>query len=277
MPRMSLPNVTPRVFCTISGLVVVGLLLSACAGSSLQKKAGGMVPAAELEAERQQRQALHVQQQLKDLRNQSATKGELEEQPALEEKLAKLSIILLEKRALIKNLGERLKEVILEVVRMKAKLRSLESKAEAASNLAETEIALKALMAKGNTWEDDPTFSKADQLTKLSALEFKKGNYGGTRYLTGQAKNLIKDARERSMSREMVPMLEGEVPFAMPLPLQLLKKGDAREGPGVQFNVLYSLNQGTPLIGHSYKGEWVRVEGGDGRGGWIFYKLLGGN
>ena len=60
MPRMSLPNVTPRMFCTISGLVVVGLLLSACAGFSLQKKTEGMVPTAELEAERQQRQALQV-------------------------------------------------------------------------------------------------------------------------------------------------------------------------------------------------------------------------
>ncbi len=220
MPRMSLPNVTPRMFCTISGLVVVGLLLSACAGFSLQKKAEGMVPAAELEAERQQRQALQVQRQEADLTNQSVTRGELEEKPAaeslkrqelqkryqqqeqvlrsqsvpaedLEQKLAKSSILLLEKRAQIKKLTERLEEVILEVVRVKAKLRSLESKAEAASNLAEAEIALQALKAKRNKWKDDPTFSKADQLTTLSALEFKKGNYGGTRYLTVQAKSLM--------------------------------------------------------------------------------------
>ncbi|MDA2912153.1 hypothetical protein MYX04_14635, partial [Nitrospiraceae bacterium AH_259_D15_M11_P09] len=180
---MSLPNVTPRVFCTISGLVVVGLLLSACAGFSLQKNSGGMVPAAELEAERQQRQALHVKQQklLEELRNQTAAKDELEEQlateglkrqalnqrqeqfeqdlkqqsavrQALDDGAANLHLLLLEKEARVNRLTEQLEKVILEVVRAKAKLRSLESKAEAASHLAEAEIAVKALKAKGKRW-----------------------------------------------------------------------------------------------------------------------------
>ncbi|MCH6556728.1 MAG: SH3 domain-containing protein [Nitrospirae bacterium] len=306
MSSMSLPNVTPRVFCTISGLVVVGLLLSACAGFSLQKKTEGMVPAAELEAERQQRQALQVKQQqlLEELRNQTAAKGELEEQfaaeglkrqalkqrqeqfeqdlkqqsavrRALDDGVANLHLLLLEKKAHIARLTEQLEKVILEVVRAKAKLRSLESKAEAASDLAEAEIAVKALKAKGKRWESDPSFIKAEQLTKLSAREFKKGNYGGALYLTSQAKSLIKGARERSMNQEMTSRVAGEVPFVLPLPLQLLSKSNVREGPGLHFKVLYSLAKGTALIGHAYKGQWVRVKSEDGRGGWVFYKLVG--
>lgn len=306
MSSMSLPNVTPRVFCTISGLVVVGLLLSACAGFSLQKKTEGMVPAAELEAERQQRQALQVKQQqlLEELRNQTAAKGELEEQfaaeglkrqalkqrqeqfeqdlkqqsavrRALDDGVANLHLLLLEKKAHIARLTEQLEKVILEVVRAKAKLRSLESKAEAASDLAEAEIAVKALKAKGKRWKSDPSFIKAEQLTKLSAREFKKGNYGGALYLTRQAKSLIKGARERLMNQEMSPMVEGEVPFALPLPLQFLSKSNVREGPGLHFKVLYSLEKGTALIGHAYKGQWVRVKSENGRGGWVFYKLVG--
>ena len=271
MPRMSLPNVTPRMFCTISGLVVVGLLLSACAGFSLQKKTEGMVPAAELEAERQQRQALHVKQQQleRDLKQQSAVRQ------ALDDDAAKLHLLLLEKEARINGLTEQLEKVILEVVRAKAKLRSLESKAEAASNLAEAEIAVKALKEKAKRWKSDPSFIKAEQLTKLSAREFKKGNYGGALYLTSQAKSLIKGARERFMNQEMSPMVEGEVPFALRLPLQLLSKSNVREGPGLHFKVLYSLEKGTTLIGHAYKGQWVRVKSEDGRGGWVFYKLVG--
>ncbi|MBW8065127.1 MAG: hypothetical protein FVQ04_04500, partial [Nitrospira sp.] len=169
---MSLPNVTPRVFCTISGLVVVGLLLSACAGFSLQKKTEGMVPAAELEAERQ---ALEQRQEQfeQELKQQSAARQ------GLDDDAAKLHLLLLEKEARINGLTEQLGKVILEVVRAKAKLRSLESKAEAASDIAEAEIAVKAMKAKGKRWGSDPSFIKAEQLTKLSAREFKKGNYGG--------------------------------------------------------------------------------------------------
>ena len=66
--------------------------------------------------------------------------------------LAKLQLRLLERDAQIKQLEERLNsqqemldEAIQEVVRAKAKLRTLESKAEAASEMAEAEIAIKAL------------------------------------------------------------------------------------------------------------------------------------
>ncbi|MDA2912111.1 hypothetical protein MYX04_14425, partial [Nitrospiraceae bacterium AH_259_D15_M11_P09] len=103
-----------------------------------------MVPAAELEAERQQRRALHVKQQhlLDELRKQSAAKGELEEQlaaeglkrqaleqrqeqlerdlrqqsavrEALDDGVAKLHL-LLEKEAHLARLTEQLEEVILK-------------------------------------------------------------------------------------------------------------------------------------------------------------------
>ena len=64
-----------------------------------------------------------------------------------EDNIAKLQLRLLERDAQIKQLEERLNsqqemldEAIQEVVRAKAKLRSLESKAEAASEMAEAEI-----------------------------------------------------------------------------------------------------------------------------------------
>jgi hypothetical protein len=194
----------------------------------------------------------------------------------LEDKLAKQQLVLLEKDAKNKDLDRRLDEAILEVVRTKAKLRSLESKAEAVSTLAEAEIALKALKPTSGTAKD-PDFLQAEQLLKSSGLELKKENYGGALYLAAQAKNIINQSQERSSGRGKTPMLAGEVPFAMPLPLRAISTSKVREGPGLNFKVLFTLPAGAALEGYSYKGPWVRVQSEeDNRGGWVYYSLIDG-
>ena len=118
-----------------------------------------------------------------------------------ESEIAKIRLQVLEKEAESKALEERLNiqqvmldEAIQEVVRAKAKLRSLESKAEAASEMAEAEIAVKALKVTLKDKGEDSEIVKAEQLLKMSVKEFQKENYGGALYLTSQAKGHIKNA-----------------------------------------------------------------------------------
>ena len=66
---------------------------------------------------------------------------------ALNETNVKLQLKLLERNAELTRLDDERSEAILEVVRTKSKLRGIESKAEAASTLAEVEIALKQVKA----------------------------------------------------------------------------------------------------------------------------------
>ena len=203
--------------------------------------------------------------------------------------LAKLQLRLLERDAQIKQLEERLNsqqemldQAIQEVVRAKAKLRSLESKAEAASEMAEAEIAIKALKARLAGQTPNPELIKAQELLQMSAQEFKKENYGGAVYLTSQAKGHIRAAQVRRGGREKVapikrlPPVKGEVFFALPLPLQVLKTSNLREKPDLEGKVITTLEKGTPLIGYSYKGQWVRVLSEDGNNGWVFQSLVGG-
>ncbi len=188
----------------------------------------------------------------------------------LDDKLAKSQLLSLEREAQSKELNRKLEEAILEVVRAKAKLRSIESKAEAASHLAEAEIALKTL--KGSAaGQRDQDFAQVEEMLKLGALEFKKENYGGALYLTSQAKSLLKEGQERSQNRDQTPLLKGEVLFAYPLPLRVASEVKAREGPGLEFKELHSLGSGEAVVGLSYKGQWVRVKAKDGRAGWIMY------
>jgi hypothetical protein len=188
---------------------------------------------------------------------------------------AELYLQLLEGQARLSRLTDQLGEAILEVVRTKAKLRSLESRAEAASDLAEAEIAIQALMSKGEDWESDPGVIKARELSELSAREFEQGNYGGALYLTGQAKNVIRTVEARSINQAAHSMVEGEKAFSLPLPLLLLNDSDVRQGPDDRSSVVLTLPEGADLIGYSYKGQWVHVKTADGVGGWVYYRNLG--
>ena len=206
-----------------------------------------------------------------------------------EDNIAKLQMRLLERDAQIKQLEKRLNsqqemldEAIQEVVRAKAKLRSLESKAEAASEMAEAEIAVKALKAQLAGQTRNPELIKAQELLKMSAQEFKKENYGGAVYLTSQAKGHIRAGQIRLAGREKaapikrLPPIKGEVFFALPLPLQVVRTSNLRKQPDLESNVITTLEKGTPLIGYSYKGQWVRVTSKDGTNGWVFQTLVGG-
>ncbi|MCG6917156.1 MAG: SH3 domain-containing protein [Deltaproteobacteria bacterium] len=219
--------------------------------------------------------------QYKELRGEN--KKLLQSLESLEAEIAKTNLRILEKEAQIRELEDRLDsqqkmldEAIQEVVRAKAKLRSLESKAEAASEMAEAEIAVKALKVQLAARGEDPEVAKAEQLLKMSVEEFEKENYGGALYLTSQAKGQIKSGQMRLGDKKKLKSIEGEVLFAQPLPLQVLKNSNLREMPDLKSNILTTLDKGTLLIGYSYKDQWVRVTREDGISGWIFQTLVGG-
>lgn len=194
---------------------------------------------------------------------------------AQEKEIAKLKLALLEKETQNTEIEKKFNEAVQEVVRTKAKLHSLESKAEAASTMAEAEIALKALITRTAGHKESPELSQAKHLLEMSSQEFNKENYGGALYLASQAKGLVHVGQGRVVGREKGPMVSGEVLFATPLPLQVLAKSNVRQGPGADFEVVFTLEKGILLVGQSYKDDWVRIKDEDGRDGWIYQTLVG--
>lgn len=201
----------------------------------------------------------------------------------LEKDIADAKMQLLANEALINELQhrcdsqqQRLDAAIIEVVRTKSRLRSIESKAEAASTIAEAEIALNALKkrtgAKDEKLRDE--IATAEQLLKMSMDEFKTRNFGGALYLANQAKEQVRGMQMRQKSNVNTADLEGENSFSRPLHLKLLKNGNLRVGPGLHQKILRILNKGTVVTGYSHKDGWVRVETADGVSGWLFYSLL---
>lgn len=197
----------------------------------------------------------------------------------LQQRARDLELNLIERESEIQDLKKRLGDqqrsldgAIQDVVRAKAKLLSLESRAEAASQIAETEVALKSLADSGRG-ASDPEFARIRQLIEMSGKEFEKENFGGALYLAIQAKGRIQSAQTRERA---YPPAGGEVVFAAPLPLKVIKRSNVREQADIASAVLVKLQVGTSVTGYSHLGEWVRVECGDGTRGWVHQSLLSG-
>lgn len=189
-------------------------------------------------------------------------------------KLARLQAVLSEKDAQIETLHRKLDDTIQEAVRTKSKLRSQENRAEAVSNFAEAETAMKTLKESMPGADTRSEITQANALMKMGADELKKENYSGTLYVTNQVKAILKDIQDTAQGREKIAPVDGEVLFALPLALKIAASGKVREGPAADSAVAWSVERGASPIALSYKGPWIRVKGEGDRSGWMFYNLL---
>jgi uncharacterized coiled-coil protein SlyX len=191
--------------------------------------------------------------------------------PEQDKRISRLELQLLARDAQIEDLQTRLEDTRAEVVRAMAKLQTVASRAQAASAMAEAEVALQTM--KTSTSEDPPEAAQVTRLVRQSATEFNKANYGGALYLANQAKTVSSSYRGRlGVSREGAR--PGETLFAVPIKLKTTARGNVREGPGTNFAVSFQAEPGTQITGFSYADEWVRVSDDTGRTGWIHQSLV---
>ncbi len=201
-----------------------------------------------------------------------------------ETELNRVQLKLLEENARRVALAKRLKaqaqmldEAVQEVVRAKAKLRTIESRAEAASTMAEAEIAIRAAKESlaADFGDHGENLKRADDLLKMSAREFKNENYGGALYLAGQARGHIHTLQLSRSTSEGGTAQPGEILFSQPLPLKVLKRCNFRQTPGLKGPVIEVLDEGTMIVALAHKDNWLRVHTEDGEDGWIHQSLAG--
>lgn len=191
----------------------------------------------------------------------------------LEQRIAILRFQLFERGAQLEDLQRRLEAARRETVRAMARVQTSASRAEAASVMAETEIALETLAGA----EDLVTAAEAAEakgLLELSAQAFATENYGGALYLAIQARRLAREGELRATLQEQGDLERDEVFFALPLPLETTRDSNVRAGPGIGHRVVFTLAGATPVVGRSYSGQWVHITDDEGRRGWIFHSLV---
>jgi hypothetical protein len=192
--------------------------------------------------------------------------------PELERRLGRAELRVMEKEAQVAELQTRLEDARDEVVRTMAKLQTLASRAEAASAMAEADVALKSLGSAEGA-RQLPEYSQVTRFVQQSNAEFNKQNYGGALYLADQAKTTAQSGRARLAGGARATR-QGETQFAVPVRFKVASRGNVREGPATSFSVVFAVESGNQLTGFSYTDEWVRVTDDAGRSGWIFRPLL---
>jgi subtilisin family serine protease len=193
--------------------------------------------------------------------------------PELEDRAARLQIQVLERDVQLRGLEEELQATRLELVRNLARLQTQASRAEAASAMAEAEIALGTLRrAPGGS--SLPELVRAQGLFAQSSSEFSSENYGGALYLATQVRTLVRGGQARLRGGGVAELRAGETLFAVPVPLRAPGRSNVRSAPGLEAGIAFTLDAGAQVVGQSYTSQWVRIVDADGREGWIFHTLV---
>jgi hypothetical protein len=156
-----------------------------------------------------------------------------------------------------------------EVTRAKAKLRRLATQADAASYLAEVEVALKALRATLPPSSAQPLLALAQQLLESAAAPFAQGDYAAAMDRAAQAEQLVTVVADSQIPLGTRARVAGEIPLQVSVPLKVAADTHLRLQPAPKARVVAILKKDAAVTAQAYKGAWLRVETDDGRAGWI--------
>lgn len=194
--------------------------------------------------------------------------------------IARLQQVLAEKDAQIqqqhvqqKVQATELKQTTGEVTRAEIKLRRLATQADAASQLAEVEVALQTLRSEALSAREVSKLTQAQRILDAGAASFAQSDYGAAVDFAAQSLEIIDMV---ASGRKSTPVAHAavEVPFQVPVALRTRIDCNLRAQPGTTNKILDTLPQGTGLRVQAYRGEWWRVSTEDGRTGWVLGDLL---
>lgn len=151
-----------------------------------------------------------------------------------------------------------------EVIRTKARLQGLESKADSTSVIAETRVLVRrAQEQRGRT----PAIVRSQELLDRSEQMVEEGNFGAATFLALKAQELLKDVR-RGGGEEGGDRVAPRRQYTVTATTANLRREPARDAP-----VLATLKRGAVLDAVAQRGEWLQVKAGD-KTGWIFRTLV---
>jgi hypothetical protein len=200
------------------------------------------------QAAQQSEQRLQTSQEV-EKRNAQIRQHE-EEQRRLEEQIAGL------KREL--DLTET------EVIRTKARLKGIETKAEASSAIAEGRILLSRLDEKSRR---TPLAQRAREALQRAENLLRQENYGAAMFFAQRAQDQALKAREQRGTAAL------DRPPAQPSYTVRVASANLRKGPDASQEIVARLPRGTKLKASVARGDWIQVEHG-GRNGWVHHSVV---
>ncbi|HET7293886.1 MAG TPA: SH3 domain-containing protein [Vicinamibacteria bacterium] len=155
-----------------------------------------------------------------------------------------------------------------EVIRTKAKLQGLETKADATSVIAETRVLFRrALQQRGRT----PSLLRCEELLDRAEAMVEANNHGAAVFMALKVQELLKDTR-RSFSATASED-GGDRPAPKRQYTVTAEFANLRTEPSRSGAVVQRIKKGTLLEATRQRGDWLQVQVGDATG-WIARALV---
>lgn len=194
--------------------------------------------------------------------------------------IARLQRILTEKDAEIASLRthqqgqtKELQESTAQAARAQVKLRRLATQADAASAIAQAQVAMATLQSSQSTGREDRQLIQAQRIQEVARASFQQGDYGNAIDQAAQAGQLIAMVAELHTRTGSGQRRLTKVSFQVPIPLRVMVDSNLRRQPRDTATVSTVLKANSPVEAHAYKGHWLLVKTDDGHSGWL-YRLL---
>jgi hypothetical protein len=191
----------------------------------------------------------------------------------LQQELARRDAELRDLQAQRRDQARALQETTKQATRAKVKLRRLATQADAASYVAEVEIALEAARAGPGAAARAPLLTLAEQMLASSSASFARGDYGVAMDFAAQAEQLAL-AGGGLAADGTAARANAEARFDPPVRLRAGIESNLRRGPRARAKTIGVLQEGTPVVARGYRDGWLQVETEDGRSGWMHQSVV---
>lgn len=190
----------------------------------------------------------------------------------LEQQAVRLRVELAAAQQRSEALEAELVDTLEEVLRAKASIRGVHSRALATSRIAEVRVALEESLAASS---DATGSTRASQLLGRADSELAAGNFGGAVYLADRASDVLRQARLAEATSTAHPTAEDPVEALLPvLAMTINSRANLREGPGLHFSRRSALEPGERVMTLAVSADWRYIERSGGERGWVYSRLL---
>ncbi|MFO1396758.1 MAG: SH3 domain-containing protein [Burkholderiales bacterium] len=200
----------------------------------------------------------------------TACEDQAREIARLQQELGARDAELRELKSTQREQAKSAQETTREVTRAKAKARRLATQADAASYLAEVEVAIAALPPAPS-----PLRALATAYLQSATEPFARGDYGTAMERASQAEQIVALATGPAPTLQKSARAPGEKLLQVALPLRAVTESRVRRQPQGKAPQVGVIAKDTALTAFAWKDGWMRVETEDGLAGWVDQAALG--
>lgn len=186
---------------------------------------------------------------------------------ALKQKLAEKDELIRSLNAREQGQAQALQETASEISRTKSKLHRLATQPDAASKIAEVEVAINATKQAELNEADSALQLLAQRLLNMATVAYRQKDYSTAMNHAAQSGELIDVIV--NLARKPVDAQDATVVFRVSIPVLVTHTINLRADPDNHSKVITILKKNTPLTAVAYNGNWLHVQTGDDLSGWI--------